>query len=336
MDVMIGTSDGVYRYPGMGAAESTNGLDGREVRHLSRVDGTLLAGAADGVYRSGDDGRTWERRGIEGRLVWDIAPATREPRTLYAGSQPTGLFRSDDGGDSWQEVASLLQAPGAERWCLPGTPPTAARARTVVLDRTTPDRLWVGIEVGGVVASADGGRSWTCSMPGGNPDIHVLVAHPEQADLLYATTGYGRMDNSEPMERRIAGLFRSVDGGRSWDYLWEQLSPKYTRPMCIDPRPPHALTVACAPTAFSSHRDPGGAQAMLYQSEDGGESWRSLGDAAHSPSAANFMAVGVDPTAAGSVLVGTDTGELWRVSPAAEWTLLTSGLPAVLAVSSHG
>lgn len=332
MQVVIGTSDGVFVGGGAGSVEAASGLDGRAVRHVSCSDGTLLAGADDGVYRSTDGGRTWTGCGIGGRMVWDITSAAAEPRTLYAVSQPTGLFRSDDGGASWSEVASLLEAPGAERWRLPGTPPTAARARTVVLDRADPARMWVGIEVGGVVASGDGGESWTCTLPGGNPDIHVLVAHPAQPELLFATTGYGRIDNSEPMERRIAGLFRSTDGGRTWAYLWDQLQPKYTRPMRIDPRPPHALTVACAPTAFASHRDPDGAQAMLYQSDDGGESWQSLGDAAHAPSAANILAVGVDPAAAGGVLAGTDTGELWRVSPGAEWTLLASGLPAVLAV----
>ncbi|MGH2586273.1 MAG: WD40/YVTN/BNR-like repeat-containing protein [Dehalococcoidia bacterium] len=334
MQVVIGTSEGVFLGRGTEMVEAAAGLDGREVRHLSHIGSTLFAGADDGLYRSRDGGQTWEGCGLAGRMVWDVTRAGEDAHALYAVSQPAGLFRSDDGGDSWHEVASLLTVPGAERWCLPGNPPTAARARTVVLDRTDPARMWVGIEVGGVVASADGGDSWTCTLPGGNPDIHVLTAHPAQPELLFATTGYGRMDNSEPMEQRIAGLFRSADGGRSWDYLWDQLDPKYTRPMCIDPRPPHALTVACAPTAFSSHRDPGGAQAMLYQSEDGGTNWRPLGDAIHAPSAANFLAVGVDPAEAGGVLVGTDTGELWRVSSAARWTLLASGLPAVLAV--HG
>jgi hypothetical protein len=201
-----------------------------------------------------------------------------------------------------------------------------------VLDHADSARCWVGVEVGGVMASADWGSTWTCGLPGGNPDIHVMVAHPQRSGLLFATTGYGRMDNSEPMERRIAGLFRSEDAGATWQFLWGEMHPKYTRPMCIDPRPPHALTVACAPTAFSSHRDPGGAQAMLYRSDDAGDSWRSLGDADHAPSAANFLSVTVDPETEGGVLVGTDTGEVWRVSPQGAWAMLTGGLPMVQAV----
>jgi len=72
---------------------------------------------------------------------------------------------------------------------------------------------------------------------------------------------------------------------------------------------------------------------MLYRSDDAGESWRSLGDAAHSPSAGTLLAITVDPDRAGGVLVGTDPGEVWRDSPAGEWTLLVDGLPEVHAVT---
>jgi hypothetical protein len=70
---------------------------------------------------------------------------------------------------------------------------------------------------------------------------------------------------------------------------------------------------------------------MLYQSVDGGETWRSLGDAAHSPSAANLTAL-APGDAAGSVYLGTDSGEIWRVTSSAQWTLLASGLPHVQAL----
>jgi photosystem II stability/assembly factor-like uncharacterized protein len=106
--------------------------------------------------------------------------------------------------------------------------------------------------------------------------------------------------------------------------------------MCIDRRAPHALTVGCAPSAFSSHRDPGGAHSMLYQSADAGATWRSLGDADHSPSAANILSVAVAPDGPGCVLVGTDTGELWQVTPEAKWTLLHRDLPMVWSVLARG
>ena len=131
-----------------------------------------------------------------------------------------------------------------------------------------------------------------------------------------------------------AGVFRSMDGGHSWVYTWEGITPRYSRPMCVDHRPPFALTVASAPTAFSSCRQELGAQAMLFQSKDCGDTWYSLGDTDHSPSQANFHGLMVNPLVPGGVLVGTDTGEIWSVSDHAEWELLIKGIPAVVSITS--
>ena len=86
--------------------------------------------------------------------------------------------------------------------------------------------------------------------------------------------------------------------------------------------------------AFSNYREENGAQAMLFRTENGGESWRSLCDEAHSPSDANFRGLTVDPEVPGGVLVGTDTGEVWRVSDHAAWELCAEGLPTVLSLAA--
>lgn len=330
MNLLIGTGEGLYTLAGQGQPAAAEELAGRSVRRILRVNGTVFAGADDGVYRSEDGGRQWQKAGVDGKTIWDIVPAPRSEQTLYAGTQPAHVFRSDDGGRTWSEIDGLRQVPGYETWCVPNSP-LGARARTIVLDPADPQRFWVGVEVGGILTTTDGGRSFSLACPGQNPDIHVMTSHPAQPNVLYATTGYGRIDNSEPMEKRIAGLFRSKDAGQTWEWAWGDLQPRYTRPICFDPRSPHALSVACAPSAFSSYKDEGGAKSMLYRSDDGGDTWRSLGDADHSPSAANILAVSAGRDA-GHVLVGTDTGEVWDVSPRAEWTLLTSGLPIVQAV----
>jgi hypothetical protein len=92
------------------------------------------------------------------------------------------------------------------------------------------------------------------------------------------------------------------------------------------------LTIPAAPDVRSSIKDPGGAQSVLFRSEDDGATWRSLGDAAHSPSAARLTAIAPDPEKTGWVLVGTETGEVWRVSPEATWTQLSGGMPPVQAL----
>lgn len=328
---IVGTAQGIFVVDAAGGG-SSRGLAGPSVRHLSRVNGHCLAGSTAGVFLSPDGRRTWQASGIGDREVWDVAAAPGDPETLYAVTEPAGIFLSRDAGASWTEVAAFRRAPGFEQWCVPLNPPRPGRARTIVIDRANPDRCCIGVEVGGVVLTEDGGRSWTFTLPGGNPDLHMIVAKPDEPGVLFASTGFGRIDGSEPMEKRIAGMFRSDDHGKTWRFQWAGMAPPYTRPLCIDPRPPHAVTVGSSPTAFSSFKDAGGARAMLFQSTDGGETWRSLGDADHSPSAAQIHAVAADPETTGGVLVGTDTGELWRVRSDAGWTRLAEGLPMVQSI----
>ncbi len=329
MEYLIGTSRGVFRSDG-GEAREVEGLKDQSARALAQIGGALFAGTKDGVFRSADGGRTWVQAGIAGREIWDIVQSPGDPQTIFAGAQPAGLFRSSDGGRSWQEIESFAKIPGAEKWCVPVTPPQGGRARTVTIDQQHPERWWVGVEVGGVARTEDVGKSWSVSLPNNNPDIHVMVSHPSRPDTVFATTGYGRLQGVAEQIEGNAGLFRSQDGGASWQYLWQGRLPRYTRPMVIDARD-EALTVACAPTAFSSYKDEGGARAMLYRSDDAGESWRSLCDAAHSPSATCLLGVAVGERP-GDVLVTTDTGELWNVTPAAQWSMLASGLPPAWSV----
>ena len=251
---------------------------------------------------------------------------------LYAGTAPTGLFSSGDDGDTWTEIAGLARLADAEGWCIPLDPPIKARARALIVSGA---RIRAGVEVGGIALSEDAGETWSVVLPGDNPDLHMLFAHPVEPQTLYASTGYGRLYGRS---REGGGQCRCISL-RRWrkhlTYAWKGVTPRYSRPMCIDHRAPYGLTVASAPTAFS--KLPAGAraaQAMLFRSEDGGESWRSLCDAAHSPSAANFHGLTVDPESPGGVLVGTDTGEVWRVGDSAEWELCGEGMPAVLSLAA--
>lgn len=207
----------------------------------------------------------------------------------------------------------------------------------MVLDQAEPRHLWVGVEVGGILETADGGATWGITEVAGNPDIHGLVRDPAQPDVFYATTGFGRLGaGGLPETECRAGVYRSDDGGHTWQYAWGDLERRYTRPICIDPRAPHALTVGCAPSFRSNWRDEGGAGSMVYQSVDGGRSWRSLGDTAHSPCTANVMAVAPATEQSGSVIVGMDSGEVWHVSSQATWSPLADSLPSVQALLALG
>lgn len=325
--LLAGTSRGVFAIDDSGARSV---LECRGVRDLVQVDGRVIAGTGAGLFASDDAGESWRLVGLADFEVWQVRSAV--DGTLYAGTQPAALFRSDDRGDTWTEIESFAKSPEAEAWGIPLDPPLPGRARAIVVDREDADRLWVGIEVGGIMRTCDGGDTWTMERPGDNPDLHMMYAHPEEPSTLFASTGYGREDHIAEEIEGNAGVFRSDDYGESWTYAWAGVTPRYSRPMCIDPRAPFSLTVASAPNAFSNHREDGGAQAMLFRSDDRGENWRSLCDADHSPSAANIHGLMVDPDHAGGVVVGTDTGEVWRVSCDAIWTEVARGLPAVLSL----
>ena len=91
MDVLIGTSEGVFVAGASGRPAAANGIDGRNVRALHAANGSILAGADTGVFRSGDRGRAWEPCGVDGKIVWDIATAPRDPSQVYVGTQPSPL-----------------------------------------------------------------------------------------------------------------------------------------------------------------------------------------------------------------------------------------------------
>jgi hypothetical protein len=327
MRILAGARNGVYVVAD-GASQRV--LESGVVRDLTDIGDRLYAGTDTGLNVSDDGGETWSSSGLTDRQVWQVRAAGND--TLYASTQPAGLFRSDNGGRSWDEVDGFMQFPQAADWRIPVTPPIAARARALVVDRDDPRMLWVGVEVGGIMRSEDAGESWELDQPGENPDLHMIFAHPDRPEVLYASTGYGRLDGVAEQVEGNAGVLRSDDRGATWTYKWRGITPRYSRPMCIDPRAPYGLTVGSAPTAFSNYKDGGGAQAMLFRSEDGGETWRSLCDAAHSPSAANIHGLAPDPETPGGVLIGTDTGEVWRVSNEAEWTVMGEDMPAIASV----
>ncbi|HPU50778.1 MAG TPA: hypothetical protein PK359_04400 [Burkholderiaceae bacterium] len=328
MGILAGTSRGLYR---IDESAATKVLDKPLVRDLTAMGDWLFAGSSEGLFVSTDQGASWSPAGLEGLAVWQVR-GSADGRVLYAGVEPAALYRSNDGGERWTEIESFSRLPEAAKWCVPLTPPLPGRARAIVVDQTNPDRIWVGVEVGGMLRSEDGGASWQLNLPGDNPDIHMLSAHPTDTNVLFVSTGYGRPDGVAEMIEGNAGVFRSDDGGASWQYAWHGITPRYSRPMCIDPRPPYGLTVASAPTAFSNVREAGGAKAMLFRSDDGGGSWRSLCDPAHSPSAANFHGLTHDPSEPGAVIVGNDSGEVWQVSAQGAWRKCADGLPTVLSL----
>ena len=334
MKLTVGTSHGIYSGDKrLDRMDLKLVLACRAVKIIIETSGGLLAGTRAGVYRADLAGLHWSLSGLEEYGIRQIKKTA--VNDLIAGTTPAAVFKSSDEGLNWQELKAFSEFPEAQNWCLPSDPPRPAQACAIVTHASDPNRLWVGVEVGGIMHSADGGAQWTLGFPGGIPDIHTMVAQPNDPDLLLVSTGYGRFDGLAEMVEGNAGVFRSTNAGADWSYIWQDVSPRYARPMCIDSRSPYALTVASVPTPSSRYQDEGGAQAMLFQSLDQGETWQSLCDVSHTPSPVNFNALTPNPEFAGGVLLGSDNGEIWSVSPSGTWNQLVSGLPAVLSIHAH-
>src|SRR5579862_2463418 len=252
MNFLIGTSAGVFTSQSGNAAR---GIEGQGVRQFVQVDGQVFAAGGDGVYASSDAGQSWRRVGVDGGEVWSVLSTSTDGGTLLASTQPAHLFRSDDRGATWQEVKSFLEVPGSERWCVPDNP-IGARALTLAIDPFEARHYWVGVEVGGVIATEDDGAHWSVTEPCGNADVHMLAAHPQQPGVLFATMGAGRLD-SRAGDPPVPGPYRSEDGGATWRYLGTNLQPRYARVLCLDRNAPDMLTVPATPNFRSSARDPG-------------------------------------------------------------------------------
>src|SRR5437763_15977667 len=104
MELLIGTSEGVFIAGGSGLPVSADGLAGRCVRALRASNGSLFAGADNGLFRSRARGRSWQTSGVEGQVLWDIGAAPQDDRRLPPGPQPAALHRTRHRRDSLMEI----------------------------------------------------------------------------------------------------------------------------------------------------------------------------------------------------------------------------------------
>ena len=317
MELLVGTSRGVFR-------DADCVLECTGAREIVSIDEAIFVGTNDGVYRSNDGGMSWSDAELKSYQIWQIRQDALG--RIWITTQPAGLFFSDDGGSSWQACTAFNDTAAKTNWCIPLDPPIDARARALVIDAFDPDRMLVGVEVGGIMRSVDRGKTWHLVEPYNNPDLHMLFQHPNEADTVFASTGYGRLDGIADMVEGNAGVLRSIDFGATWDYAWWGIEPRYSRPMCINSG---GLTVGAAPDAFAHYKREGGAQAMLFHSDDLGQSWQPM---LAEPSNYNIHGLINDPDDLTSAIVGTDGGSVWRVTSGSAPEVLAEGYPTVLSL----
>lgn len=287
------------------------GLDNGPVNALLAVDGAVLCGVLGwGVYRTDARCERFEAasEGLPVPQVCALAADPVRPGTAYAGTTPPRLYRTEDAGRSWRELSTFTRAPGAAEWVYP-VPPGYPNIRWILAGPATPNVLSVGVEIGGLIRSEDGGQAWEDRTGEMNRDVHYVAAHPDAPDRLYTSTPQGP--------------YRSDDGGRRWIHLWRDRSPSYSAQIAVHPAQPETLLVGIS-------RGFRGGDAALYRSTDRGETWTRATEGHPSLADTIFKAVAFSRSSANSVAAGTMAGEVWLSEDGgASWAVAASGLPPV-------
>jgi hypothetical protein len=216
----------------------------------------LVGTRGDGAWLSADAGDHWERVDLPERDVFSVAISPADG-ALYAGTEPSRLFVSRAGGP-WTELEALQDIPSRSRWSFPPRPWTH-HVRWIAPDPNAPERLLVGIELGGLMYSDDGGASFTDHRPGAKLDTHSIAWHPSAPGRAYQSAG--------------DGAARSDDGGLSWEPIDAGRDLRYCWALAVDPADPDRWYVSAASgpgAAHSGERARGG----LYRT-DGGD-WQAL------------------------------------------------------------
>jgi len=258
----------------------------------------------DGVLRSNDGGNTWLPAGLTGQIVKSLAVSRLQPGTLYAGCKPPTLFVSRDGGASWAEIESFRRAR-SWWWRSPAEPDLGAYIQGITVSPTDPNVIVVGIELGAVLRSSDGGETWQGHRPGAIRDCHSITFHATNGDWVYEAGGSG------------AGAACSRDGGHTWHQPKAGLDRHYGWAVAADPAHPEvwyaslsAMSARSKRFVPAAHVD-GEANACIFRST-GGAAWQKLGGGLPQP--LNYMAYALitDPNAPGHVYAGLSNGDVWH------------------------
>jgi photosystem II stability/assembly factor-like uncharacterized protein len=340
--IVAGTKDGLFRFVSRdGVWEALEPvLAGYGVSHAvqDRRQGRFWAAANNGhaaIMRSDDAGGTWRQVGdhLPGELAWHVVPGRADrPDEVYAGVMPAALYRSRNGGDTWEPVLGLNQHETQPEWVGGGG---GLCLHTIVVDEQRSGRIYAGISAAGLFRSDDDGENWrpvnegitsfacefeaelgmTVKHRSVHRCVHKVVQHPSQPDVL--------------IQQNHIGVYRSVDAGETWTEITGSLPSRFGFPIAITGGEQPAIFVI--PQHEETLRTEG--RLAVWRSDDLGDSWRMTSDGL--PEGEHNVlrdAMSADPGAAATVAFGTTAGELYLSTDGETWQRIADGLPRVLSV----
>ena len=315
LTVLIGTTKGAFLLSGgadrTGWDISGPFCDGWPINHVigDPDTGTLWAGGGGewhgtGIWRSDDGGATWTVAKLSKGTMddwavndpefaemigWTDAPLpfgeelasiwslNYSNGVLYAGAKPADLLASHDMGQTWQKVEGLTDHPSADSWN-PGA--AGLVLHSIVVDPQSADKMWVGISAAGVFGTEDGGKTWERRNRLSNTQNcghHDHPAAPKDGDIGHCVHNMTRApgDGDRLYQQNHHGVWRSDDGGRSWDDITDGLPSTFGFPIRVHPRDPDTIWTLPL-NGDSAGRFPPDAAAAVWRSRDGGESWQAM------------------------------------------------------------
>jgi len=370
--VLVATRKGAWLYHGDPARKSWRAdgphFLGHIVNHvmLDPRDGrTLLAAAKTGhlgptVFRSTDLGGTWKEAArppafakaaesgqptLRGRSVdhtfWLTPGHASEPGVWYAGTSPQGLFRSQDGGVTWEPLSSINEDPQYREWMgseQDGTP-DGPKLHSILIDPRDPAHLYFAMSSGGVHESRDGGATWQVLVKGMQVvdgfdpavitfhDPHCVRMCPTNPDRLY--------------QQNHCGIYRIDRPADEWVRVGRKMPKRVGDvgfPMVVHPRDADRLWVFPMDGGSVWPRTSPEGLPAVYTTRNGGKTWQRLSDGLPPREAwwtVKRQAMTADAQDPVGLYFGTTSGELWASrDEGARWACIASHLPEIYAVEA--
>lgn len=292
--------------------QSLEDWDVQEVAISPSRPGTLFAGTrGDGVWVSEDSGKSWKKPCYGKRGPGKVRCVTvdpHDPNTIYAGAEPIDIFVSRDAAKSWERLDSVWNIPYVASVDYPVST-VEPHVRDITIDPENAKIIYAALQVGYMLKSADGGKTWKLLNKGVDADVHTIVIDPRNpASLFIATGGHDFRLGNAPGR----ALYKSRDGGESWTPTAMDFPHEYSVPLVMHPGNPDVLFSALAngqPGQWRKRQS--GAESMLIRTKDGGKSWQQL-DGSIAAIKKDFPeAIAFDPADTNRVYAALRGGELY-------------------------